>query len=370
MHIAIDARLYGVNHTGIGRYTQNLINQLAKLDTSNHYTLFVTDPKLITDTPKKCHLVTANIRHYTFSEQTVFLRLLYQQKADLYHFPHFNVPLLFNKPSIVTIHDLLWHEKIGFSATTLNPATYLAKYLGYRLVINSAVRRASHLITPTNHVKQNLIDRFNLPSEKISVTYEAAASQYSIRPTTNPKLLNRYHLSTPFIIYTGSLYPHKNVISAVKALSHHPDLTLAIASARTVFTDKFLSQVKHLGLQNQVKILGFVPDTDLVALYSQALALTQPSQSEGFGLTGLEAMAAGLPVICSTHPVLKEIYGKAALFVDTSIPKNIASAINQLKSDPKLRNKLSKAGKSQASQYSWQKLGQQTLDIYQNTQKS
>ena len=147
MKIGIDARLYGLRHAGIGRYTQNLIGELAKIDRQNHYLLFVTDPKVIDPLPDNFQLVGANIRHYTWAEQTQFLRLLNSYRFDFLHATHFNVPFFYRRPFIVTIHDLLWHHKIGLSVTTLNPAVYLIKYLGYRATVRNAVSRAVNIIT-------------------------------------------------------------------------------------------------------------------------------------------------------------------------------------------------------------------------------
>lgn len=365
MRIAIDARLYGLDHAGIGRYTQNLIAELAKTDHRNHYFLFVRDPRSIDKLPKNFTPIKANINHYTLAEQTSFLSLLNRHQFDLIHFTHFNVPLFFQRPFIVTIHDLLWHEKIGLSATTLNPAKYLIKYLGYRLVVRNAVTRSRHIITPTTAVKSNIHQHFGTDLDKISVTYEAADRVYS-HPDPAPKtLLEKYHLTTPFIIYTGSLYPHKNVDTLIKSLHHLPHINLAIVSARNIFHDRTKHLVASLGLSERVTFTGFVPDSDLASLYTKALALVQPSQSEGFGLTGIEAMATGLPVVCSPNSVMKEVYGTSALYTNTSNSQRLAASISKLANTPSLRQKYATRGRRQASVYSWDQLARDTLAIYQ-----
>src|SRR5690606_31841366 len=104
--------------------------------------------------------------------------------CDLFHFPHFNVPFLYRRPFVVTIHDLLWHEKIGFQATTLSPLKYLAKYFGYRAIINHAARHAKHILAPSQHVKSNLQTTFNLDPAQITVTYEAATDTF-FQPAKN-----------------------------------------------------------------------------------------------------------------------------------------------------------------------------------------
>lgn len=363
MKIAIDARLYGFKHAGIGRYVENLISQLARLDEKNHYVI-ITHPKTeLKKLPKNAKVIRSNTRHYTLKEQTSFLSVLNNCNADVYHIPHFNVPVLFNKPFIVTIHDLLWHEKIGLQSTTLSPLTYVLKYAGYRLTVKAAVHKASHIVVPTNSVKQTLIQTLHVPNEKISVTYEAPDELFS-RPVSKQPLPKQFNLPSPYIIYTGSLYPHKNVSILLTVLNALPDLHLAIASARTVFWEKFKAEVDQAGLRERVHLLGFVPDSQLQQLYTKATALILPSQSEGFGLTGLEAMATGLPVIATDTPILSEVYGSAAILVNTANADEICEAIKKLHANNKLRSRLIELGKIQAKQYSWQTMAAQTLSLY------
>lgn len=364
MHICIDSRLYGLKHAGIGRYIQNLIDQLGQIDTQNQYTLLVSNDANLKKLPRNFTLISTAIGHYTLAEQTKLIRVLNNIDADLFHFPHFNVPFLFKKPYVLTVHDLLWHDKIGFNVTTLHPVKYVIKYVGYRLVIKNAINKAKKIITPTKVVKTAVSHRFNRNPTDITVTYEAADRLFSQPIKTSSDDLDKYGLSQPFVIYTGSLYPHKNVINVVRALDSLPDVTLAIASARNVFVDRFMSQVNSEKLTTKIKLLGFVPDSDLITLYAQALCLVLPSQSEGFGLTGLEAITTGLPVVCTDSPVLREIYQDAALYVDTKQPKAISNKIKLLLDRPKTRKQLQHRAKQVAHQYSWKQMAQQTLAVY------
>lgn len=364
MHIAIDARLYGLKHAGIGRYVLHLIKELSNVDSNNHYTLIVAPDTQLAQLPRNAKLITSDIRHYSLAEQIRFVSQLNAIDADLFHFPHFNVPLAFNRPYVVTIHDLLWHEKVGFEVTTLPKYVYLAKYVGYRLVIHQAITRAKHVLTPAQAVKDSIIAKFNQPASKITVTHEAADQVY-FSAKKNLSILKKYQIKSPYIVYTGSLYPHKNVDRVVEALRKIEEVRLIIASARNIFTDRFWQRVVDLGMTERVHLLGFVPDDELAQIYCSALALVQPSQSEGFGLTGLEAMATGLPVICSRHSVMEEIYGQAAIFVDTTSALAIAQAIETFRRDTKLWQKMSRTGRTQAEQYGWDKLAQQTNQAYQ-----
>ncbi len=365
--IGIDARLYGLKHAGIGRYIQNLVNQLAKIDNQNHYILFVSNIQDIDPLPHNFTLVSAPIKHYTFKEQIDFPKLIKSFDLDLVHFPHFNTPFKYNGPYVVTIHDLLWHEKIGFNATTLPAIKYLIKYFGYRLVIKNAIKRSQKVITPTKHVAAQIHQKFSIPKSKIKVTYESASQTY-LKPHSKKPIPAKFNLTPPFVIYTGSLYPHKNVNTLIDSLEFvNQDISLVIVSARNIFLEKTKDYVNSKQLSQRVKFLGFVSDKDLANLYQHALALVQPSQSEGFGLTGLEAMAAGLPVIASKHSVMTEVYSKAAIYTDTSKPSLLADSINKLHNNPTNRPKLVKLGKLQAQKYSWKKMAEETLAIYLKT---
>lgn len=362
--ILIDARMSGKKHAGIGRYVQELIANLAKSKPEYDFHLIYSHQNQLSGFPKKFKKTLLPTRHYTLREQLLVPRLINQINPDLIHFPHFNVPLGVTHPFVVTIHDLLWHQKIGLNATTLPALVYLAKYLGYRLTVKQAIRKSQAIITPTQFVKKTLVSKFPASKPKIFVTHEGVNSTFFKSPDLSKKDLEKLKLSQPFVIYTGSLYPHKNVNTLIDAVKQLPSINLAIISARDAFLEKTQSYVVQNNLQNSVKFLGFIPDNQLIRLYQYALALIQPSVSEGFGLTGLEAMAAGLPVICSPQSAMKEVYGQAALFTNTLDSSMLATSIVKLKNSPRLRRRLVLRGKNQAKKFSWKKMAQETVDIY------
>lgn len=366
MRIAIDARLFGLEHTGIGRYVKELVQGIATSASPHKFIFFVRPPHHHEIPSSQRHqTIVADIGHYTLKEQFVFPKLIAQAHVDLIHFPHFNVPVLYRGPFIVTIHDLLWHNVMGFSVTTLDPLRYALKYSGYRLVVRHAVSHSQKILVPSLWVKGELKQRFKLPSKKIIVTYEGVDPTFSHQSSSS----SHPEVAQPYVVYTGSLYPHKNVTTLLQALAlvnqhHTPKLTLALVSARTIFTAKILEEAKSLGLAPWVKHLGFLEDIHLAALYSQALAVIEPSTSEGFGLTGLEAMAVGSPVIAARATALPEVYGDAALFFDPQSPKELAAQITRLLKDSKKRQELIKVGETQSQKYTWKKMVQETLAVY------
>ncbi len=158
MNIGIDARLWGLEHAGLGRYVMELINSLSREDKKNEYTIFLRRKYFNqTDLPDNFSKVLADIKHYSVEEQWLLAEMFNEEKLDLLHVPHFNVPLLYKKPFVVTIHDLLWHEIRGLSVTTQNPVTYIIKYFGYRSVVKHALQKSIEILVPSKTIKEKLL---------------------------------------------------------------------------------------------------------------------------------------------------------------------------------------------------------------------
>lgn len=173
MNIVIDARLYGPRNTGNGRYTQNLIENLAKIDSRNQYQIllrkeFFNDVKL----PNNFNKVLADFKHYSFEEQIKIPFLLYRLKPDLVHFPHFNIPLFYFGKYIVTIHDLIMHKFTTGAATTRKFPMYQIWRVGYHLSFMKAVYGSIKIITPSFAVKNEIVSCYKINPKKVEVTYE------------------------------------------------------------------------------------------------------------------------------------------------------------------------------------------------------
>lgn len=365
-HIVIDARLYGPKHTGIGRYTKNLLKALIVLPDFKKYkfTLIVYQ-NLLEDIKKDLgdnfiyHPTT--IHHYSVSEQIILPLILYKLRADIIHFTHFNKPILYFKKSVITIHDLIKHFFKGKDTTTKNQFLYKFKHLTYLLLIKIIVKR-NQIIVPSNFWRQFILKKYHLPQSQITTTHEAVDPTFLLN--TKDETANNTHKN--YLIYTGNLYPHKNVQIIFKALKKIPEVKLKIICARSFFSQKVQQQINRLHLQNQVELLGYLDDRQFKDVYKEAIALVHPSLMEGFSLTGLEAMALNCPVISSDSSCLPEIYGHSVLYFDPTNPKSLIEKINQLKDDSQLRQKLIKLGHQQVKKYSWVKTAKQTMSVYQN----
>ena len=364
-HIVIDARLYGPKHTGLGRYTKNLLLALKEQSDFKKYqfTLLVY-PELLEeishDLTDNYRYVTTSLKHYSLLEQIFLPVLLSKLKPDLVHFTHLDKPILYFGKSVVTVHDLIRHMSKGSNTTTHSSFLYWFKYLGY-LLMTKIIFLNSYLIVPSHYWQNYIVDKYNFPPSKIITTYEAVDPNFHMSPTRNSKLV-----TGNYIIYTGNLYPHKNIIVVIEALKLLPKLKLKIICARSVFQSRLEKIVKKNQLEDQVEFLGYVNDRKFKQIYSQALALIHPSLIEGFSLTGLEAMALNCPVISSNSSCLPEIYGESVLYFDPYQPHDLVEKITQLQNDPKLRQQLINKGQQQIKKYSWSSTATQTLDFYSN----
>jgi len=362
MKIGIDCRLAGAQHAGIGRYIQNLITRVPGLAPEINFTLFFFSQKQIREifphgVDHNVSIVIAPIQHYSLAEQFKLPDLFNQAKVDLMHVPHFNAPFFYEGPLIITIHDLLWHEQRGLNVTTLAWWKYWLKYLAYRQVVNHAIDLALAILVPANTVSQTIQKYYPQSQHKIVVTKEGVDTnlQSHSQPTaTKPK---------KYLLYVGSLYPHKNLEVVLHALSLLPDYRLKIVGARSIFQAHTEQKIKQWHVADRVDLLGFVPDRDLKKIYRETTALVQPSLSEGFGLTGVEAMACGAPVIASEIPIFQEIYGPAAFYFNPHSALSFIEALRKLAAAS--RSTVIKKGYQQAQQYSWDEMARQTVAVYQ-----
>lgn len=371
MKIGIDARLYGTKHGGIGRYTQELIENLQKIDKENEYVIFCRKENFenikVVKTWKK---VLADIKHYSLKEQTILPRIFNKENLDLLHIPHFNVPLFYKKPFIVTIHDITWHKIKGIAATTLPAPLYWIKHFGYQVVLKNAIKNSKKIIAPSNFIKSELVKYFKIQDSKIIVAYEGV-SRLTVTKTKSYVLI-----PNPYLLYVGNLYPHKNVESVVLALKildskfqiPNSRFSFVVVCSRDIFWKRLKRFVEKEKAQNFVKFIGYVSDEELAALYKNAEAFIFPSLFEGFGLPGLEAMACGTPVLASDIPVFREIYSDAAIYFNPKDVDDIVDKINNvIHLNALKRRSIINKGQKRAKMFSWQKMAEETLAVYENS---
>lgn len=281
--------------------------------------------------------------------------------ARLFHATEHLLPPFRHIPCVLTVHDLIFklfpeHHK---------PLNY--HYL--RLAMPLYCRRADAVIAISEATRRDLIGQYALDPAKVHVIYEAPAPHFAPAPARRvPEVRERYGLPDRFLLHVGTLEPRKNLVRLLEALHllqrMGVTIPLVLVGAKGWLYETFFRRREELGLQEQVRLLGYVPDADLPALYTGATACVLPSVYEGFGLPVLEAMACGTPVACSHTSSLPELGGKAALYFD---PYNVAEMVQALRrvwEDAPLRDGMSAAGLEQAARFSWRRTAEETIRVY------
>lgn len=383
MRIGIDARFYGSIGKGLGRYTQKLIEHLEDVDSRNQYFVFLRRENFDEYVPKNTRFVKvlADYRWYSFSEQFLFPILLLKYRLDLVHFPHFNIPILYFKKFIVTIHDLILIRFPTQRSTTLHPLWYWMKFLAYKFVIFFAVKKSCHIMTVSQFTKNDILEHYPIPEEKVTVSYEAANPFcfYSSKEKAEGILRKygllkhsvdgeKYGIIQPYLLYVGNAYPHKNLELLVEVMNRgiFHGITLVLVGKEDYFYQRLKKFVKKIGCKNII-FTGFVPDDELDVLYRFGRAYLFPSLYEGFGLPPLEAMSKGLPVIAASGSCLPEILGDAALYFDPRNKESLVSILQKLLSDESLQKRLSKRGSEQSVKFHWKSMAEETLLVYEKT---
>lgn len=372
MKIGIDARFYNPEASGLARYTSELVPRLVDLPAAKEHQFVIFLPSKIT-APKvanrQVQFVSTDIKHYSKSEQFRFRRILESYDLDLTHFLNFNHPLFYRGRSIFTIHDIILSFYPGKNISPL-------KKLAYEVTIKHALKSAVKIIAVSQMTKRQLTEHYHVDPDKVKVIYEAVDSRY--KKIDNQKLLDeikkKYHIDKSYLLYVGQIRIHKNIVRLIEAFSslHARNRSLQlvlVGKADPHYAPDVLAAIERHHLGNSVIQTGFTPEEDLPVLYSGASAAVVPSLIEGFGLPPLEAMACECPVISSNASCLPEIAGDGALYFDPLSPVDMADKINTVLTDENLRAILIKAGLKRIKDFSWDKMAEETLAVYESLGK-
>jgi glycosyltransferase involved in cell wall biosynthesis len=364
VRIGIDARK--LHDFGIGTYIRNLVRHLARIDRDSDYVLLCrpADVRFGSTLGPNFRAVAEKAGPYSIREQYRVPFDVRRQRIDVFHEPHYVLPLLTPGRAVVTIHDCIH----------LMFPQYLPNRLAYAYARGSmwaATRRASRILTVSESSKRDILRFFHVQPEKISVIYNAIDERFAIRPSDEEmdRVRERYQLDGQFVLYAGNVKPHKNIERLIDAF--HRVRRAGFDKARLVIIGDEISRYQALrravhlhNLHKHVRFLGFVSDETLAVLYRLAAVFVFPSLYEGFGFPPLEAMASGTPVVTSNVSSLPEVVGDAALLVDPHDADAIADGISRVLDDPMLRASLVARGFERARHYSWDRSVRQIRQIY------
>lgn len=279
----------------------------------------------------------------------------------LYHEPN-HVPVRCDLPTITTIHDL---------SVPLHPQWHPAdRVKWYERDFVPGVARTARFLTPSEFTKREMLRHLGVPAERIDVTPLAARAGFCPQPPERiAEALAALRLPPRFFLYVGTLEPRKNVAGLLDAFAALPESVrrahpLVIAGAWGWKADALREKLDQRQLGESVRLLGYLPDRPLAALYCACTALVWPTWYEGFGLPPLEAMACGAAVIVSDVASLPEVVGEAGLRLDPRDARSWTDAMRRVAEDDAWRNELAQRGLERARQFSWERCAAQTADAY------
>ncbi|MBI3537896.1 MAG: glycosyltransferase family 4 protein [Chloroflexi bacterium] len=352
---------------GISWYIYYLLKQL-ETDQRFAYTVFLNDPRASADFIKlqlaRTRLPTRNPLVRILWEQLFLSRALARARVDLFHALAFAAPRVNSIPSIVTIYDLSFlHFPQSFNAVN---RVYL------RWAVSDALRRAQAVIAISESTKRDLVARYGISSDRVRVIYCGKADGFT--PTRDEASLAQWRaargLPARLILSVGTLEPRKNAITLLRAFARakragHLPHQLVLIGARGWKYENIARVIEEEGLGADVRWAGYVPQNELGNWYRAAEIFVYPSLYEGFGLPPLEAMACGTPVIASNISSLPEVVGDAARLIDPQNIAMLADAMIEVARDANLKMELRARGLIQAEKFSWQRMGNETVRLYQ-----
>jgi glycosyltransferase involved in cell wall biosynthesis len=335
------------------------VRHLAHLDRETTYFLLChhADEAVLRDLAANFVPVVDDSDGYSFKEHVSIPRKLHTRGVDLFHSPHYVLPVLRRRKSVVTIHDcihLLFPE-------------YLPNRLAYRyakLMMGSAVRRSSIVFTVSEASRRDILQFYpDADPERLQVVPNAIDETLLADPGEEEmeRVRERYQIRGRFVLYAGNIKPHKNLERLITAFGilkerpGHEDVKLLIIGDEVNKYGALRRTVEAAGVRQDVRFFGFVPVGTLGALYRLADAFAFPSLYEGFGLPPLEAMACGTPVVTSRISSLPEVVGDAAVLVDPYQVEDIAQGLERVLGDAALRADLVARGRARVQQFSWER---------------
>ncbi len=377
--IGIDARFYGSLGKGLGRYTEKLIEHLEEQAPDQwEFFVFLRRENFGEYVPRNpvFRKVLADYGWYGFGEQFLFPLLLLRYRLDLVHFPHFNVPVLYPRKFVVTIHDLILIHFPTVRNTTRTTLSYALKFLAYKSVIARAVRRSRRILTVSRFTANDIAKEYPEAEGKVLVTYEGIDDRCHAVPegearrifaAEEPSLVGKdsgplRDILPRYFLYVGNAYPHKNLEAFIPLAKAFPDVLFLLVGKEDFFYRRLGKRIARAGVTN-IRLVGFVPDRELSVFYRFAAGYVFPSLYEGFGLPPLEAMAYGTPVIASDRGSLPEILGDAAIPFDPD-GSGLEGSVDLLLTDVSVSERLVKKGFGLLPKYRWADMVEATVAVY------
>jgi glycosyltransferase involved in cell wall biosynthesis len=368
MKIAIDGMLLRPPFSGVETAIWSLCRALAEAGTEE-YVAFV--PKTFGESPPETRRF--HIRRSLLPTQLRPVRIAWEQLAlpptvatgrfDLLHAPGYIAPLGCRVPVVLSVYDVIALRYPRWCTVT--------NRWHYGLMLPASARKARGIIVPSEATKRDLLAFVGIRDDKVRVIPLGVGAPFGVVRNRDElaRVRTRYGLPERYLLFVGQQEPKKNLAGMVEAFAmlktqEDSALKLVVAGREGWGGGAVRRRVRARGLANEILFLGFVPREDLAPLYSMAELFVFPSLYEGFGLPLLEAMACGLPVVCSQRGALPEVAGDAAVLVDPDHPAEIARAISEVVASPGLKQSLVQRGLRRAQSFTWRKTAEATEKFY------
>ncbi len=349
MKIGIDVRK--LRDYGIGTHIKNVILPAIQADQKNNYVLFCTQYDSLEGT-KNVSWIPDDSSKYSIREHYSLARKANQHSVDLFHSPHYTLPLALKKTSIVTVHDLIQYKFPQFYPSW--------KVRAGSFVLKRALEKADLILTVSQTSRNDIAELYPFTEKKLEVIYNRLSPDW-MQPAA-PMDLSELGIEKNFLLYVGNFKRHKGVETLVDAFQQLKDPPQLVMVGKS--NDTASELIEKCFATPRVRVLGFAEGRLLHRLYTDAMLFVFPSLYEGFGYPPLEAMSCGTPVLSSDAPALCEILGDSVEFFQRDSVESLASKLESLIHDTQKLSLLRSAGPKKAKEYMTDKSPHQLLEIY------
>ena len=371
MKIGIEAqRLFRPHKHGMDIVALELIRALQIIDTQNEYFIFVKpdeDRSCLFETPN-FHIVEVSGFNYIFWEQIMLPIYVQKYGIEVLHCTSNTAPLFLSVPLLLTLHDVIFMEKMMEKNTSSNYQKFGNIYRKW--LVPKIIRKCEKIVTISEVEKLNIIKTLGLSNDSITVVHNGVSGRFGVKASNEmiAQLRSQWNLDADFFLFLGNVEPRKNVFNTVSAFAlfaeKNAQVKLVITGLNSSFIEDILLKIGKGGLLNRFVITGFVSEKVLHTLYSEAKVFLYPSLREGFGLPILEAMAFGIPVVTSNISSMPEVAGEAAFLVNPFSVEEIMLGMKTAYENESLRKIKIDLGYSRLKMFTWQNTAEQMINLY------
>jgi len=374
MRIGIEAqRIFRPKKHGMDIVVLEVLKQLQEINSSDEFVVFVkddADAACLSSTPNM-QIVKVPGKTYVDWEQWSLPKAVRNAGVELLHCTSNTAPFSVPVPTVVTLHDIIYLEKLQFTGTAYQNFGNVYR----RFNVPSIIKRSERVITVSEYEKARIVEHLNLDDDRVQVVYNGLSDSFKVYNEIEvEKARSKRQLPSQFILSLGNQAPKKNMKGSIKAYldyrkkSESP-LPLVLVECTETFLQQTLNEFSAGTEREHIHLTGYIPHAELPLLYNMCSTFLYPSLRESFGIPILEANACGVPVITSNTSSMPEVSGGSTLLTDPFKPEEITQALLHIETDKTLRSTLVSKGLENARKFTWRNTALQTLDIYKEALK-